>query len=240
MPSGRLSKVKLNSPHVVFLKWAIMAGLALFGVYLVWHQGLLQRVLEQDNTRICLVILLLCAVGSALAGLRSMYLSRQVEQFRQIQQQILQSGWSSLSQSPLFATGQSICLDYLQYQNPKAHPSESQLLAEVMGERARGNHQVGWFITGLMVKLGLLGTVVGFILMLSTVEGLATVDLSDIKNLMQQMTQGMGIAMNTTLVGLVASMVLGAQYLLLDRSADKLVADTVQFAHQANPAARQA
>lgn len=231
--------MKLPSPHVVFLNWAVLAGLSLFGVYLVWHQGLLQQVLAQDNTRICLVILLVCAVGSALAGWRSLYLSRQLEYFRAIQQRVAEQGWAQKIASPLYLSGQSICQDYLIHQNPNAHPSESQLLAEVMAERARGSHQVGWFITGLMVKLGLLGTVVGFILMLGTVEGLATVDLNDIKNLMQQMTEGMGIAMNTTLVGLVASVVLGMQYLFLDRSADKLVADTVQFAHQCKPTTLQ-
>lgn len=105
-------------------------------------------------------------------------------------------------------------------------------MAEVMAERARGAHQVGWFVTGLMIKLGLLGTVVGFIMMLSSLEGLEQLDISDIKTLMQQMTQGMGVAMNTTLVGLIGSMLLGLQFLLLDRHADQLIASTVDYAHR--------
>ncbi|MDO6749982.1 MotA/TolQ/ExbB proton channel family protein, partial [Gilvimarinus sp. 1_MG-2023] len=80
------------------------------------------------------------------------------------------------------------------------------------------------FMTGVLVKLGLLGTVVGFMLMLGSVSGLENLDTSDLKVLMQQMTTGMGVAMNTTLVGLVCSILLGLQYLLLDRSADRLVA----------------
>jgi len=95
-----------------------------------------------------------------------------------------------------------------------------------------GFNDFGWFVTGLMIKLGLLGTVVGFIMMLSRLEGLEQLDISDIKTLMQQMTQGMGVAMNTTLVGLVGSILLGLQFLMLDRYADKLIAATVDYAHR--------
>lgn len=105
-------------------------------------------------------------------------------------------------------------------------------MAEVMAERARGTHQVGWFITSLMLKLGLLGTVVGFVMMLGSLEGLEQLDISDIKTLMKEMTQGMGVAMNTTLVGLIGSILLGLQFLLLDRHADKLIAATVDYAHR--------
>ena len=39
----------------------------------------------------------------------------------------------------------------------------------------------------------------------------------------------MGIAMNTTMVGLISSIPLGLQYLLLDRSADKFVVAAIQL-----------
>ncbi len=88
---------------------------------------------------------------------------------------------------------------------------------------------MGWFLAGLVIKLGLLGTVIGFVLMLGSVSGLESLDIGDVKQLMQQMTQGMGIAMNTTMVGLVSSMLLGIQYLLLDRSADRFVVETINL-----------
>lgn len=205
--------------HTLFLLWVLLISLTLFGFYMTWHKGLLQWVVLTDNTRICVVILLAFVVGCGLAGWRSLFLSRQWNYFHQICENQKQ-----------FAQGESICHDYLTH--PLAHPSEGQLMAEVMAERARGTHQVGWFITGLMIKLGLLGTVVGFIMMLSSLEGLEQLDISDIKTLMQQMTQGMGVAMNTTLVGLVGSILLGAQFLLLDRHADSLIAATVDHAHR--------
>ncbi|WP_370263084.1 MotA/TolQ/ExbB proton channel family protein [Limnobacter sp.] len=208
-------------PHTLFLNWLLLLTLIVFALAVCWAYGLMQWVVASDSTRICLVILFAFALGSGLAGWRSVYLSRQIQYFFQIQ-----------AGARGFAPGQSICFDYLAHQNPVVHASESGLLAEVLAERARGTHTVGWFITGLMIKLGLLGTVVGFIMMLSSLEGLEQLDISDIKTLMQQMTQGMGVAMNTTLVGLSTSILLGLQYLLLDRHADRLIADTVAFAHR--------
>lgn len=211
----------MNIPkaHTLLLLWVLLISLTGFGVYMTWHKGLLQWVILTDNTRICVVIVIAFLIGSALAGWRSLFLSRQANYFAQIK-----------NGSTDFSRGESICHDYLTH--PLAHPSESQLMAEVMAERARGTHQVGWFITGLMIKLGLLGTVVGFIMMLGSLEGLEQLDISDIKTLMQQMTQGMGVAMNTTLVGLISSILLGMQFLLLDRHADKLIAATVDYAHR--------
>ncbi|MCU7849742.1 MAG: hypothetical protein KZQ89_17460 [Candidatus Thiodiazotropha sp. (ex Lucinoma kastoroae)] len=54
-------------------------------------------------------------------------------------------------------------------------------------------------------------------------------DRSDIQGLLQRMTTGMGVALNTTLMGLSCSMLLGMQYLMLDRAADRLVAEAIQF-----------
>lgn len=210
-----------SKTHTVMLNWVLMVTVMAFGLAVTWHTGLMQWVVFQDSTRISMVVLVLLLLGTGMAGWRSVFLARQGSYFAQVRQ-----GRRD------FPHGQSICFDYLAHQNPQAHPSESQLLAEVMSERARGTHQVGWFITSLMIKLGLMGTVVGFIMMLSSLEGIETLDLSDIKSLMQQMTQGMGVAMNTTLVGLLGSMLLGMQYLLLDRYADQLVANTVSFAHR--------
>lgn len=210
--------------HTLFLLWLLLSSLTGFGLYMTWDKGLLQWIVLTDNTRICVVIILAFCVGSGLAGWRSIYLSLQSLYFDQFKR-----GHRS------FNSGQSICHDYLIYCGKSPH--ESQLMAEVMAEKARGTHQVGWFVTGLMLKLGLLGTVVGFTIMLGSLEGLEQLDISDIKTLMQQMTQGMAVAMNTTLVGLVGSILLSIQLLLLDRHADRLIADTVDFAHRTVKAA---
>jgi len=108
------------------------------------------------------------------------------------------------------------------------HSQDKQLTAELLGAELQGQHQVGWFVTGLLIKLGLLGTVVGFVIMLGSMTHLASLDIAQVQTLMQQMTQGMKIALNTTIIGLVGSIFLGLQYLMLDRAADQILVAAVQ------------
>ena len=73
-----------------------------------------------------------------------------------------------------------------------------------------------------MIKLGLLGTVIGFIFMLNSVAQMETTDLNAAKLMLTQMSGGMRIALFTTLAGLTSGLILGVQYQLLDRAADRL------------------
>ena len=109
-----------------------------------------------------------------------------------------------------------------------AQDPNQQLQAELLMEHLRGAHQLGWFITGALIKLGLLGTVIGFVIMLGSIGSLESLELSQVQNLMQAMTTGMKVALNTTIVGLTGSLLLGLQYLLLDRQAEQLVASILQ------------
>lgn len=207
-------------PYKIFLHWLLFAGLMGISLFIAWDLGVISRIWYADVTRISPAIFVLLLLTSLHCAYRSWFLSQQALMYDQLK---------SLPEAA-FPNGVSIINDYLSTLKADSNDkSDNSLMAEVMAESLRGTHQVGWFISGLMIKLGLLGTVIGFVLMLSSVSGLDTLDISDIKQLMQQMTQGMGVAMNTTMVGLVSSMLLGVQYLLLDRHADQLVVQGVQL-----------
>ncbi|MBL8330368.1 MAG: MotA/TolQ/ExbB proton channel family protein [Rubrivivax sp.] len=100
-----------------------------------------------------------------------------------------------------------------------------EIAAQLLSERSHGPHETAWWFAAAAIKLGLLGTVVGFIVMATQIGRMPSFDLDQVQNLLKQMTQGMAIALYTTLVGLVANLWLGLQLLLLDRMADRLVAD---------------
>jgi hypothetical protein len=65
-----------------------------------------------------------------------------------------------------------ICQALQQYRTrppgPEAAGEQSMLLA-ALERRIKGRHSIGWLIADLMFKLALLGTVIGFILMLGAV-----------------------------------------------------------------------
>ena len=222
-----------EAPYLPFLRWLLMAGLILFGLYVAWDLDLLSRMIVGDRTRIGLLILGLFALASFHCAWRSFTLSREHNALTaiirgagngplQVRDQRLHNGGQLL---PL-----SLASEYLTGVLGSAAARDNQLLAEVLAEQARGQHEAGWFATGLLVKLGLLGTVVGFVMMLGSMAQLDSFDVGDVQQLLQRMTGGMGVALNTTLLGLTGSMLLGMQYLLLDRAADRLVARAVQFA----------
>ena len=74
-----------------------------------------------------------------------------------------------------------------------------------------------WFISDAMVTLGMIGTVAGFLIMMG--EGFSNLDPKDstaMQNTIQTVATGMGTILVTTLMGLVASLVLKLQLVIID------------------------
>ena len=74
------------------------------------------------------------------------------------------------------------------------------------------NIDVGWFVAEACLALGMIGTVTGFLLMLS--GAFADIDLANtatIQTALSNMALGMSTALYTTLVGLICSLTLKIQ-----------------------------
>ena len=67
-------------------------------------------------------------------------------------------------------------------------------------------------------------------IMLSAINSLSVREFADLPQMLAQMGSGMGVSLYTTLVGLLVNMALSLQYLLLDRSADRFIAQALLFA----------
>ena len=74
----------------------------------------------------------------------------------------------------------------------------------------------GWLWSDLVVSIGMVGTVIGFIVMLSSFENINFEDTKSIQEMITKLSYGMSTALSTTLVGLVASVFLKVQYFKLD------------------------
>jgi biopolymer transport protein ExbB/TolQ len=62
----------------------------------------------------------------------------------------------------------------------------------------------------------LIGTVIGFILMLTSITIIENFDLTMMQDLLQKMSGGMKVALYTTLTGLITSILLSFQYKFLE------------------------
>lgn len=80
------------------------------------------------------------------------------------------------------------------------------------------NH--GWFAADSVLKIGLLGTIIGFILMLAPIGELTSFDATSLQSALAAMSAGMAVALYTTLTGLIANILLRFQF--------QFLADTMQ------------
>ena len=103
-------------------------------------------------------------------------------------------------------------------------PLDQTLLLRGLADALRRPHQLGAFAGDALMKLGLLGTIVGFILMLAPIAGLDAADRASVKGSMGLMSDGMAVAMYTTLTGLIGSILVQTQYYMLDTATAKLFA----------------
>jgi hypothetical protein len=104
---------------------------------------------------------------------------------------------------------------------------DQTLLLRGLAGRLRGSNQFGAFASDTLMKLGLLGTIIGFIMMLAPIAGLDPGDRSTVRSSMNLMSDGMAVAMYTTLAGLVGSILVRIQYYMLDDATAKLFAYAV-------------
>ena len=96
-----------------------------------------------------------------------------------------------------------------------------------LADKLRGSNGFGAFASDTLMKLGLLGTIIGFIIMLAPIAGLDAGDRALMKSSMGLMSGGMAVAMYTTLAGLVGSILLKFQYYMLDAATAKVFSRAV-------------
>lgn len=205
------------------LRWALLTGACLFGLQIAWTLGLLQRVLLTDTTGLSAALILIYLAAAAYGGWRALELSRAHQAFERLRETVRSRG-----EPPQPVSRYDWSIEYcLGLRRPQA---DRAALREVLEEQARGPHEAGWFVSSALLKLGLLGTIVGFMFMLGALDALKTLTYADLPQMLGRMGSGMGISLYTTLVALLANIALGWQNVMLDRSAERLVAGTLAFA----------
>ena len=83
-------------------------------------------------------------------------------------------------------------------------------------------HEPGWFASDVLLTLGLIGTVAGFILMLAgAFTGIDIANVASVQTALASMAVGMSTALYTTLTGLITSTILKVQYFRLDQDLER-------------------
>lgn len=192
--------------HRIFLIAMILSGLIAFGATVAWREGLILAALESDSSRLTWLILLIYLLGSV----RWLYLAYDISCKR-----------SSLALGE--PTRRSEGMNQILLSQESKVEAQAQL--DVFADRLSKRNVSGRFLADLLLRLGLLGTIVGFILMLLPIGNIQDFDINLVQQLMIQMSAGMAVALYTTLSGLITSTLMKLQYLLVDDALVDLIHD---------------
>ena len=230
-----------KGPHHLLLIWLIFTGVILFALITTWHEDVLAMLYSSDRSKISWAITLLYILVTLHCAKRVYTISTQIYDSSIVESMIRGNPVLQLNMKDdkVHINGDSIlpdCIvtnyihDLLNKANSEKQNSDSSALntelIEVYESKLKGPHDIGWFIADVMIKMGLLGTIIGFILMLGSVANITDFDVTTMQKVLKHMSSGMGTALYTTLAGLVCSMLASAQYHLLDRSVDELLETT--------------
>ena len=235
--------------HHLFLVWLMLISLVGFALFLALHEKLLLLLYLGDSSKLSWVISLLFVIITLYCARRVWFISREINVSEQVyalargHELSVRDGAMYLDNTEklpdclltrylldLFHRAQSNPAGDEQAENNTLDTGNKELI-EVFEARLKNPHNLGWFCSDIMIKLGLLGTIIGFVLMLGSVVNVTDFDVSTMQNILKQMSSGMGTALYTTFAGLVCSILTAAQFHLLDQAADELV-DTTKHLSQ--------
>ena len=197
--------------YMLLLRFALLNIIALALLVAAWGGGLVSLVVEADSTHLVLVIAGVFVIGLILACWHVYETSRELNRARRFD-----------------PAPRSIAASYLAMTEGKDAQSR-QILASSLRLKLSQKITLVRHIGNSLVFLGLIGTVIGFIIALSGVDPETVGETEKISAMVTTLIQGMSTALMTTLVGAVFNIWLMANYQLLASGTVRLIAAIVEL-----------
>ena len=194
----------MHRHHPLLLRYALVNIVALGLSWAAYVQGWLEGFWEPRTWIMALVIAAVFAWGLALAGFRIYRVSNAI---------------AALTRGNVLPADVAHRLDQLH----RADPRERTLMLDMA--RMEYANQIGAirFLANALVFLGLIGTVIGFIIGLSGIDAAATSDVDKIAPMITELINGMSVALYTTLLGAVLNIWLNVNLRILNDGAVRLL-----------------
>lgn len=201
-----------HASHYYPQAWFLLVSVMIFGTYVAWDLKVFTLIASLDQSYMASLIIVLVLLASTHCGWHIIHTSQRIQQSQD---------WLDVS-----STDNENKSQYLQQflaeltSSTSAVASADDAIVEIYADRLRAPAELGWFFVDLAVRLGLLGTIIGFMLIFASLTDINIDGGDDLKNLLIAMSGGMGTALLTTLTGLIGASLLSVQYLLLGREAE--------------------
>lgn len=226
------SRSEIND-YAPVLKWLLVNIILAIGLYAMWSFGLIQGVLETDRTHVSTIISVIFALTSLHCLYQTWITSRDLIVARRVRAVVQQSDAAPvlIPDGRVMFGGRALepglISAYIGNLLRKASLGSSAgfdqtILLRSLADRLRGREKLGLFVSEGLLRLALLGTAIGFILMLIPLSGLTSFDAETLRGALAGMTSGMAIALNVTVAGIASALVLKFQYYLLDTAIAEL------------------
>jgi MotA/TolQ/ExbB proton channel family len=208
-PELGMLKHRQGTVEPIWFEWLALTGMLLFGAWLLGTKGVWALLLSSDPTGITAVIIVVFFAATVWCGARALELSKQHQLLVQAKHE------------PIAANSLGWAAQYWQHLRLGIDASDTAL--DILMSKTHGPHSTAWWVNAIQLKLGLLGKVIGFSILALNIGQLQSFDPSQSQALLKSLTSGLGIALLTTMVGLVGNILLGLQLTRLDRYADDLI-----------------
>jgi len=187
-------------PNYLILKASLLLTLILFSFYLLFQLELINLIVDSDRSKISMIILAIYVLATVHWFYVALSLDREI--------------------SSIIEPKENTLIGRFLLNTDKNSEKNNLLLIE---DELSNKHSVGYLAVDVLLKLGLTGTVIGFILMLLPIGEIKDFDPEILQKLLSTMSGGMAVALYTTLTGLVTSMILKFQYFVLDSSLSQTI-----------------
>ena len=190
--------MKLNAQNqsLGLLRSLLLLVLIIFGIWILNERGLVAVVMEGDKSKISMVIATLWIFSS----IYWLYLSKVISSERSSFEGM------DLSNKKLVVS---------KFFNSLKENENKDVLINAFESEFEKKISYGVIASDIALKLGLLGTIIGFILMLKPIAELNSTSPEDLKIALASMSSGMAVALYTTLTGLIVSTLLRIQFHVL-------------------------
>lgn len=210
------------------LRWLLLNCVVAFAVLALWHFGLVQAMLATDQTKVSLLILAVFVLTALHCLYQTVVVSRELIAARRVAAVLTAAGARDLRvDGDRVHTAAGIELEagvltrhiarlMVKAANQAGGPIDQTLLLRSLADRLRAREKLGWFVSEALLRLALLGTAIGFIIMLIPLAQVSSFDSETLRLALAGMSGGMAVALNVTVTGIASALALKLEYYLLD------------------------
>jgi hypothetical protein len=221
-----LADFRESRDFVPLLRWLILICVTAFGAATLWNLGLIQMMVATDRTHLSSVIIGLFILTTMHCFAQTWSVSQELVSARRFREALGAGPLATALERSRIYGGSAIArhVDCLvaKARSQGGRRVDQTLLLRILSDRLRAREKIGLFVSEALLRLALLGTAVGFILMLAPLAALTAFDAESLRKALAGMSGGMAIALNITVTGIATAVLLKLQYFFLDKAVVEL------------------